>query len=294
MRHVRGLLKTIAYPLLYLFVSFVVTIPFMVLSAFPVIEELSAGGTLDIAELTRKIAESFDVGLITIISAVVTFLIMLLVLHKEWRHRSFWGISRIYKPGVNILLTVILALVFQVFLETFFLYTGLSDKFAETSELLEGLLTGGNPVFMIIGVGLCAPFIEELLLRGMAFDRARKWLNLPAALIIQAFLFALMHGNLFQGSYALFLGVLLCLIMLWSNSIWIPIIFHIVFNSTSSVLSLMAPSDVQLNGTLGTILLIASGLFTIACIVALYLNRDPNKYHFADTSEIKFKPDLMH
>jgi hypothetical protein len=60
-------------------------------------------------------------------------------------------------------------------------------------------------------------------------------LNIKWALVIQAFIFALFHTGGVQITYTFALGIILGLIYLWSGTIWVPLIAHIVFNTFTDV-----------------------------------------------------------
>lgn len=83
-----------------------------------------------------------------------------------------------------------------------------SPLFKSYSELSDRL--SGNTTHLIFFYTLLlAPFAEEYIFRGLIYGSARKGFGSAAANIIQAFLFALYHGNLIQGIYAFVLGLLL-------------------------------------------------------------------------------------
>lgn len=78
--------------------------------------------------------------------------------------------------------------------------------------------------------GLIAPFSEEILFRGILYGRARKTLGRNAAVFFSGILFAVYHGNVVQGIYALSMGILLACIYEKAGSIWAAVIFHGVGN----------------------------------------------------------------
>ena len=61
----------------------------------------------------------------------------------------------------------------------------------------------------ILSVVLAAPVLEEILYRGLIMKSLQRGMPVFIALIIQAVLFGLMHGQLIWVFYATFLGVLL-------------------------------------------------------------------------------------
>lgn len=102
-------------------------------------------------------------------------------------------------------------------------------------EMIE--LSGITEFTIIAAVAtvILAPIGEELLCRGIIFRIAGKvskrfWI----ANCIQALAFGLIHGNLVQGTYAFFIGLILGYIYGKYHNIWICMLLHGVFNLLSS------------------------------------------------------------
>lgn len=102
------------------------------------------------------------------------------------------------------------------------------------SELME--TSGLNEVTatMLISTAIMAPLCEEILCRGLVLRLAQKvsarfWvIN-----IVQAFAFGVMHGNLVQGSYAFFLGLILGSLYKRFGNIWLCMLLHSAINLSS-------------------------------------------------------------
>lgn len=83
-----------------------------------------------------------------------------------------------------------------------------------------------------------APIHEEFLIRGVTQNFAQKAMPFWIANILQAVIFGVLHMNLIQGSYAFLVGLLLGYIMYKCKNIWIPIIFHFLFNLFGNIIPL--------------------------------------------------------
>lgn len=82
-----------------------------------------------------------------------------------------------------------------------------------------------------LGLGVVAPFAEEVFFRGFVFAALSKRLGLWRAVAIDALLFAVLH---FTPSVILplfILGVALCLLYRFTGSIWPGILLHASINS---------------------------------------------------------------
>ncbi len=113
--------------------------------------------------------------------------------------------------------------------------------FAEYSQVIQNI-TSGNGIIVLILMTIVAPFTEELIFRGVIFQRANSYMAYLGANILQAVLFGLYHNNLIQGLYAAPLGFLLGMICYKFKSIIAPMFLHMIIN-ISSLLLLLAPDN---------------------------------------------------
>lgn len=97
-------------------------------------------------------------------------------------------------------------------------------------------------------IALLGPFLEEFVFRGVVFYGYRKDGNLLGAIILSALTFSFMHMNFNQAGYAFVIGIALAFAMIATNSIWSPIIMHMIINAQSVVLMFL--SEYMLPGSL--------------------------------------------
>ena len=92
---------------------------------------------------------------------------------------------------------------------------------------------GTGPVSMIISlfcVGIIPAFMEEFAFRGVLLGTARKYLSDGLSIMLNAILFSLLHGNLFQIPFTFALGLYLSYAVVYTGSIWPAVIIHGVNN----------------------------------------------------------------
>jgi len=89
---------------------------------------------------------------------------------------------------------------------------------------------------MLFLMGIFGPVCEELVFRGAVYSGYRNSSGAFKAMFFSAFLFALIHMNFNQAMYAFFIGFVLVLLKEATGSIWISIIYHVVFNSHTVIL----------------------------------------------------------
>ena len=103
-----------------------------------------------------------------------------------------------------------------------------SRRFWETQEVL----TSGSLWTQVFASVLAAPVLEELLMRGVLYQRMRDVMGVKAAILFSAALFGVLHGNLVQGVYAFLLGMYFAWLMERFQSIWVPVMGHMAANFT--------------------------------------------------------------
>lgn len=131
-------------------------------------------------------------------------------------------------PGMQYLTTYLvsfLSLIFPSWLEAY-------ETLLESAGMDESI----SPLLLIYSV-LLAPVAEELICRGVTLRQAKKVLPFWAANMMQALLFGAIHMNMMQGTYAFILGLILGFLCEKSGSLYMPFLFHILFNFFGTVLS---------------------------------------------------------
>ena len=138
----------------------------------------------------------------------------------------------------------------------------LPDLQQDYSEVMEDI--GGPGVIDVISTVVMAPLCEELFFRGVALDYARrafraKWL----AVVFQALLFGIAHGNLVQGCYAFLLGMLLGVIRLRWGRLWPCMVLHLGMNGSSYLLGLLDSLPEEVAG----VVFLGLGAVSLAAVV---------------------------
>ena len=169
---------------------------------------------------------------ITAICAVVTSVVLSLFFHIDIKN------GRIEKRGQIKAMDFIMAIVggagVSIALNIVIALTNMSGKdtaFVEVSDMITS-----NPLFVtIICAGILIPIVEEILFRGLIFNRIKCQYNFVAGLLISSLLFGIYHGNIVQGIYATLLGIFLGFAYHKTKSILIPIFIHMGGNTFVSI-----------------------------------------------------------
>ncbi|RKM58424.1 CPBP family intramembrane metalloprotease [Butyrivibrio sp. X503] len=112
------------------------------------------------------------------------------------------------------------------------LVNSISMLFVENTvdSMMDSVL--GMPIWlMILSIGIVGPFIEEVVFRGFFFHSYKKSGRILASIILSAVLFGLMHLNFNQFTYAAVMGVMFCLLVEATGSVWSSFLAHGLFNT---------------------------------------------------------------
>jgi membrane protease YdiL (CAAX protease family) len=115
-----------------------------------------------------------------------------------------------------------------------FLTNGVVNSFSEfysmpVTNVMENVYAT-NIMQTILLVGILTPIFEEVIFRGIIFDKLLKTGSKWFAIIMQGILFSISHISFVQGLYILPLGIITGYSVYKTKSVGTGIIIHIVFN----------------------------------------------------------------
>lgn len=97
------------------------------------------------------------------------------------------------------------------------------------------------PMWMGILIIGCLPgFVEELLYRGIMYQAFRKR-SVLTGIVVSALAFGLMHMNLNQMMYAIYLGVIFALLVEATGSFVSSMVLHMLFNAVNTAYVYLLP-----------------------------------------------------
>ena len=203
------------------------------------LDPVNAGQPLDEAMIAQR-AETFIVEnalLFQLISNAICILIFALMWRKirtslpayEGNNLSVKviALTTFLFVGINLLMQAVFTLIDVM-------------KYFPSYEGVVDALSGGNFIIRFLTIGITAPLVEEILCRGILFNRLNTWMPTKAAVIVSSALFGIMHLNPLQSMYGFLVGVAFCVIYVRFRNLWIPIIAHVAFNMASTLLMELA------------------------------------------------------
>ena len=172
----------------------------------------------------------------------------------------------------SVFLLIILGISIQVSTDAilYILSHQFSDFFSSYNVMIESL-EGSKSVLLIFSVCTIGPLSEELIFRGLTLNYALKAFEgrkhgCRYAVIIQAVLFAIYHGNVIQSSYALIFGLMFGAIAVKAESIIPTVFLHAVVNASLYAL----PTDI-FKSTNQTVLILVISAIILALSFTFYL-----------------------
>lgn len=117
------------------------------------------------------------------------------------------------------------------------------DNILGSYEDSSKLLMNSNFFVLFITLGIIVPFTEELIYRGIVYNRIKKYLNTSAALSLSAAMFGLFHFNLMQGIYAAILGLVLAVLYEKYHSLTASLLVHMAVNQMTVIFAFTKFSD---------------------------------------------------
>lgn len=104
------------------------------------------------------------------------------------------------------------------------------EQWADSYEEVSETLYSGNAWIRILCVGFLGPAVEELVMRGLLYQRLRTMMRMAAAVFWSALVFGIFHGNVIQGIYAFLVGLFFAWLMEHSQRILVPMTGHMAAN----------------------------------------------------------------
>jgi len=191
-------------------------------------------------EYTNKLNNYInDKSLIIILIMMIIFIPLLLTVFRKYKQKGNFKIKNTYVP---ILLGISISLIYNI---TLF---NLNNAIYFTNQF-EG---NSLPILVqIICSGICGPILEELLFRGIVYNKLKEFNKTMTAIILCSIIFGIIHTNIINGIFAF--GVSFMFIYLYEKykTIKAPILMHIFLNTTIVVmLNVIVKNIIVLNFSL--------------------------------------------
>ncbi len=229
----KNVLKALCYLALYIAAQNVAAYIVLFYAAFrmilqdPALVQSEAGLDALLSRLYDAVYLRTD--LILLISAVITFLTLLIFFRARGKRltREAW----LLPVQIRSLWPVVLAgAALAVVVGYGISYIPWPAQVIEAYEESYAATNGDGGLLMVLVSVLAAPFLEELIFRGLVFTRLCRGMPAPAAVILAATIFAAVHGTILWAAYAFVGGIAMTLVFMKYRSLCASMVMHAVFN----------------------------------------------------------------
>ena len=136
-------------------------------------------------------------------------------------------------------INIIFAFLFVFFITMLDILIGMTDPSWVTGFDIDSVdLTPSAFLFSAISSIIFAPILEELVFRGVLFNRIKIRIGIVPAMIVTSFIFAIGHD--FGGITSAFLfGICMCILYLKTDNILVPMSVHFINNVVATIFEII-------------------------------------------------------
>ena len=158
--------------------------------------------------------------LIIILITMIIFIPIFYNVYKKYRSKNTFKVNNIFIP---IVLGITISIIYNITLYN------LNNVFKFTNIFTLSKLP---TIVQIISSGMCGPILEELIFRGIVYNKLKTFNKKMTAIILTSVIFGFIHSNIINGIYGF--GVSFILIYLYEKykTLKAPILMHIFLNTT--------------------------------------------------------------
>lgn len=173
-------------------------------------------------------------ALIEGMAAVITIPVMAWLFHRDRVAEKMRGITVKKAPVYKYAASLLMALALSIGLNNLIIIGNFSSYSESYQNTMEALYSASFPI-QLISLGILIPICEELVFRGLIYQRLKESGTVTSAMLYSALVFGLMHGNMVQMLYGFLLGLMLAWFYEKYGSVWAPITAHIIMNLFSVI-----------------------------------------------------------
>lgn len=222
--YIKNIFKVLIWPILFMIGQFL--IQYIFISIFNNKEQGNLSNSefleyIKTEEYVQKLTNYINSkALIIIFFIMIIFIPIFYKIYKKYKKENNFKLKNIFIP---IAFGISISLIYNITLYN------INNIFSFTNIFEINKL----PIIVqLITSGICGPILEELVFRGVVYNKLKEFNKPMTAIILTSLIFGLIHNNIINAVYAF--GVSFILIYLYEKykTIKAPIIMHIFLNST--------------------------------------------------------------
>jgi len=238
----------VAFGVWFASVGFILVIPMLFLLPYLATVQPQLKDSEQLIEFARTDPTSLFLQIVSILPAHALTVLLAWLIVTRIRRYSFTEMVGWRSGGVRWWHYI-------AFLGGFFVIAALVGSFIQEqdNDLLRILRSSLAAVYIVAFVAtFTAPFVEEVIYRGILYSAFQRAMGVPAAFVLVTFLFALVHVPQYLPSYStIFLLTLLSLMLTFirvrSGNLLPCIIMHTIFNGVQSLGLILEPLTQKTN-----------------------------------------------
>lgn len=251
------------YPLLiHVAVTFVLAFAYMFVGIFWAV--FQSAGEADVVSATQQVLNQYTENALYLLLAASVICIPVFALLFRGDRKKEQTVKERETSITAWSVLVVMAVALCVSLNALIGFSGL-DKFSQKYQQVAETLYSGGVLLELLTVGILGPVCEELIFRGLMFQRLCGYVKPVIAVVVSALMFGVYHGNIVQGVYAFVLGTVMALCYLRFQTLWAPIVIHVVANITSVCITEISIIGEALEKT--NVLIVATIITTIVWLL---------------------------
>ena len=225
--------------LIYFGVSFAVSTLASIILIGPKMASIMENPNVDIAKISMELSKEMlsHVTEITAAGALLMIPIFLWMFRRDNKEKALFGVPERNKASIKKYPVIIFFGIVACIGFNNLLILGNTVLFSGYFQDAGASFYKAAFVLQLIGIGIITPIAEELMFRGLIYNRMISMVGVKRALWLSALLFAFYHGNMIQGVYGFIVGYLLAYLYEKYGSMKAPILLHITMNLTSIIMT---------------------------------------------------------
>ncbi len=224
LKYIKNILKVLIWPIIFMVGQFFIQYIFVTLFNSNEKGNMTTDEFLKYMETTEYVDKLNNFinskTLLIIFISMLIFVPIFYSVFKKYKLRNKFNIKNIFIP---ILFGISISLIYNITLFNVNSVFKFTDKFEPNSLPI---------IVQIISSGICGPILEELVFRGIVYNKLKSFNKPITAMIICSVLFGLMHMDVVNAIYAFGVSFILIYIYEKYKTLKAPIIMHIFLNST--------------------------------------------------------------
>lgn len=140
------------------------------------------------------------------------------------------------------------------------------DNIYGSYEKTSSLLLNGNIVYRLFALGVITPAAEEIIFRGLVFNRVKKQYGSLYGIVVSSLMFGVFHFNLVQGLYAFIIGMAFAYCYELTGDLKIPVYMHMSINVLTVLSDYYGLNSITDGNTVFKVV-----LTLMECIISVYL-----------------------